>query len=170
MGKTMSNELNRELIKTCWENENFNANTVIELLEKGADINFRWDIHTYNPEDIAPENIKVTEGGILFKIPDLRMGGNVNPQTGEMYKGDRVCPLDLALGYVSDDDIGERNLVLLKILIENDVDYISAHAYTNYKDEEILLIREIQSKVWAEKLSSELSGKNQKRDCRNRKI
>lgn len=166
----MSNELNRELIKACWEVENFDVKVVIELLEKGADINFRWDIHTYNPEDISPENIKVTEGRLLIEIPDLRMGGNVDPQTGKMYKGDRVCPLDLALGYVSDDDIGDRNLVLLKLLIENNVDYISAHAYTNYKDEEILLIKEIQSEVWAEKLSSELSSKNQKQDYKIRKI
>lgn len=141
----MNNELNRELIKACWEVENFDPEIVKNLLIKGADINFRWDVHSYNPEDISPEDIKLCEGGVLFKVPDPRMGGNVDPSTGEMYRGDRVCPLDISLGYVGDGDEGEQNLALLKILIEHNVDYVSAHAYTNYRKDDLRLIAELHS-------------------------
>lgn len=88
----MNNNLNRELIVEC---EKGNLKRVEELLLDGADINFRWDVHTYNKHDISPDDIKVSKGGILQEVKE---SGTVNPTTGEMYLGDRVCPLDISLG------------------------------------------------------------------------
>lgn len=147
----MNNELNRELIVEC---EKGNLKRVEELLLEGADINFRWDVHTYNKDEILPNLIKVSECGLLQEV---QCAGTVNSETGEMYHGDRVCPLDIALGHVGEEQKIEPNMDLLILLLSNNVDIEKAHNYSKYNKDDLNLIIKTLDYI---KLDLKLDNKN----------
>lgn len=149
----MDNELNRKLIIEC---ENGNLECVEALLSKGADINFRWDVHTYNKNDITPSSIKLIPGGILQEVQDA---GNIDPRTGEMYKGDRICPLDIALGYIGDEYFTEPNIELVKILITHNVNIEKANDFSNYDKEDLNNLNIAKATLRYEKLEHSLKAK-----------
>lgn len=155
----MNNELNRELIINCWKG---NLEQVQLLLKQGANINFRWDVHTYNREDIAQEDIEVCPGGVLEEINEVGMG-NVNPTTKRMYLGDRVCPMDIALGRIDDKSRINPNLPLLKLLLKFggiDYDDLYRNSYHFESDDEIIESMKIQ--ILHEEIAGELERQNNK--------
>jgi len=93
------------------------------------------------PYGVGVENIKVVPGGIL---EETDVGGNVDPQTGEMYPQDRVCPLDIALGYAGQDEFKESNVELLEILLEKKVDVMRITKLSNY---DLNIISQVLKKI-----------------------
>lgn len=106
--------------------------TARQLLADGADINFRWDIFTYDPMYIRKEAIDLPEGA---ELRETIGHGTIDYMTGRPYDSKRFTALDIALGYY--DNTKHHDILLM--LVEHGVD-----VGPKYKAEELVEIERLR--------------------------